>query len=76
MVVHGMVPVVAGAATGLAIAIVVSRLMSTMLFGVRPHDPLTYAAVLAAVAAVAVLACYLPARRILRLDPSIALRTE
>jgi putative ABC transport system permease protein len=76
MVVHGMVPVLAGAATGLIIAIVVSRLMSTMLFGIRPHDPLTYTAVLGAVAAVAVLACYLPARRILRLDPSIALRTE
>ena len=76
MVAHGMLPVLAGGAVGLAIAIAASRLMQTMLFEIRPHDPITYALVLAAVGAVAGLACYLPARRVLRLDPSIALRTE
>jgi putative ABC transport system permease protein len=76
MIVHGMMPVLAGAAVGLAIAIAASRLMRTMLFEIRPHDPITYATVLLAVGGVAALACYLPARRVLRLDPSIALRTE
>ena len=76
MIVHGMMPVLAGAAVGLAIAIAASRLMRTMLFEIRPHDPITYATVLLAVGGVAMLACYLPARRVLRLDPSIALRTE
>jgi ABC-type antimicrobial peptide transport system permease subunit len=47
-----------------------------MLFEIRPHDPITYATVLRAGGGVAALACYLPARRVLRLDPSIALRTE
>ncbi len=76
MIVQGMMPVFAGAAVGLAIAIAASRLMRTMLFEIRPHDPITYATVLLAVGGVAMLACYLPARRVLRLDPSIALRTE
>jgi putative ABC transport system permease protein len=76
MIVQGMMPVLAGGAVGLVIAIAASRLMQTMLFEIRPHDPITYATVLLAVGAVAGLACYLPARRVLRLDPSIALRTE
>jgi putative ABC transport system permease protein len=76
MIVHGMVPVLLGGGVGLAIAIAASRLMRTMLFEIRPHDPITYAVVVLAVGGIAVLACYLPARRVLRLDPSIALRTE
>jgi ABC-type antimicrobial peptide transport system permease subunit len=47
-----------------------------MLFEVRPHDPTTYVAVALAVMTVAVLACYLPARRVLRVDPATALRVE
>jgi putative ABC transport system permease protein len=76
VVAHGMRPVVVGAAIGLAVAAWLSRLMSNMLFEVRPHDPTTYVAVALAVTTVAVLACYLPARRVLRVDPATALRAE
>jgi putative ABC transport system permease protein len=68
--------VVVGAAIGLAVAAWLSRLMSNMLFEVRPHDPTTYVAVALAVMTVAVLACYLSARRVLRVDPATALRAE
>jgi putative ABC transport system permease protein len=76
VVVNGMRPVAIGAAVGLTATVGLSRLMSNMLFEVRPHDPLTYGAVAFAVMFVAMLACYLPARRVLRVDPAIALRTE
>jgi len=72
----GMRPVVVGGAIGLAAAIGLSRLMSNLLFEVQPHDPVTYVAAGLTVTLVAMLACYLPARRVLRVDPAIALRTE
>ena len=50
--------------------------MSAMLFGVGPTDPMTYAAVSAVLASVALLATYLPARRASRVDPIVALRTD
>ena len=75
-VAQGMRPVLIGAAVGLAVALAASRLMASMLFGIQPRDPATYVAVAAAVLTVAVLACYVPARRVLRVDPAVALRAE
>jgi putative ABC transport system permease protein len=66
----------AGLAVGLPAAAAASRLMSGLLYGVRPADPATYAAVSVLLALVAVLACWLPARRASRLDPTVALRAD
>jgi putative ABC transport system permease protein len=65
-----------GVAIGVALAFGVTRLISTFLFGVKPTDPLTYAAVALSLAAIALLACYIPARRAIKVDPLIALRYE
>jgi len=65
-----------GIALGIGVALVLTRVMSTFLFGVGPTDPMTYAAVSGVLAAVALLATYLPARRASRVDPIIALRAE
>jgi predicted permease len=65
-----------GAVTGLAGAAALSSLIKSLLFGVEPIDPLTYAAVALALLAVAALASYVPARRITLIDPSEALRAE
>jgi predicted permease len=65
-----------GVAIGIALAFGVTRLISTFLFGVKPTDPLTYAAVALSLAAIALLACYIPARRAIKVDPIIALRYE
>jgi putative ABC transport system permease protein len=67
---------VIGVAIGAAMALGVARLISTFLFGVKPTDPLTYAAVAVGLAAVALLACYMPARRAIKVDPIVALRYE
>jgi putative ABC transport system permease protein len=65
-----------GIAVGLAAAFVASRLMTHLLFGVEPTDPLTFVGVAALLGAVAAVACYLPSRRATRIDPSTALRQE
>ncbi len=73
---HGLVLTVAGVVLGLAAAAGLTRLMSTLLFGVGALDPLTYAVAAFGLGSIALLASYLPARRAARVDPVIALRGE
>jgi predicted permease len=73
---HGLVLTCIGVMLGLAAAGGLTRLMSALLFGVSPLDPATFAAVSIALGAVALLACYLPARRASGVDPVEALRWE
>jgi putative ABC transport system permease protein len=73
---QGMVPVMLGLAGGLIAAAFAGRFISSLLFGVSPYDPLTISAIAIVVTAVALLACYIPARRAMRLDPMVALRYE
>jgi predicted lysophospholipase L1 biosynthesis ABC-type transport system permease subunit len=73
---QGLRPVAIGLAIGIVIALLVSRLMSSLLFGITGTDPLTYVVAAAAFALTAALACYVPARQVLRVDPVVALRVE
>jgi putative ABC transport system permease protein len=73
---RGVALVLLGAAIGLACAAGVSRSMAGVLYGVRPIDPPTFAGVAVLLIAVAVVACYIPARRATRVDPMIALRHQ
>jgi putative ABC transport system permease protein len=70
----GMVGI--GIAIGGVAAYVVTRFMATLLYGVAPHDPMTFASVATLLACVAAVAGYLPARRASRVDPMVALRHE
>jgi ABC-type antimicrobial peptide transport system permease subunit len=73
---QGLWLAVTGAAVGLVGAVVVSHLMTGRLYGVRPTDPLTFAGVALLLIAVALLTCYIPTRRAIRVDPLVALRYE
>jgi len=73
---HAETLTLTGAAIGLVGAYASSRLIASMLFGVSALDPLTYGAVTALMAAVALLAAWAPARRAVGVDPTIALRAE
>jgi predicted permease len=73
---HGLAVSAVGAACGLAAALVLTRLMKSLLFEVSPADPLTYGAAAVGLILAAALASYLPARRATQVDPVEALRTE
>lgn len=73
---QGLLLATAGVTLGLGGAFGLTRLMSSLLFGVDPVDPVTYAAVSALLALVALIATYVPARRVAGLNPVEALRWE
>jgi hypothetical protein len=72
----GMKLALAGVAIGILGALSLARFVETMLYEVTPFDPASYAATAAVLLTVAALACYVPARRAMRVDPIVALRTE
>ena len=73
---QGLGLAIAGAAVGLVCALIVSHLMAGLLYGVRPTDPVTFVGVALLLIGVALLACYIPAQRAIRVDPLVALRHD
>lgn len=73
---RGVKLIAVGALAGVVGALIFSRLLASLLFGVRTYDPATFGLVSAVLVTVAIAACYIPARRATRVDPMIALRYE
>jgi putative ABC transport system permease protein len=76
VILRGAALAVFGVAIGTAGALVLTELLSSLLYAVKPTDPVTFGGVALLLGAIAVLACYIPARRAMRVDPMIALRHE
>ena len=76
VILHGLKQALAGVVLGLGAAALLTRWMTTMLFGVTPGDPLTLGAAAALLLLMAAVACYVPARRATRVDPLLVLRAE
>jgi putative ABC transport system permease protein len=73
---EGAMIVVFGVTAGLIGSLILTRFLQTMLFDVKPNDPITFAAISGLLAAVTLAACFVPARRATRVDPLVALRHE
>jgi putative ABC transport system permease protein len=73
---NGIMSAIAGMLTGLTGAFFINKLLASLLFDVQPEDPLAFVSVAAVLTTVALLACYVPARRAARLDPLVTLRCE
>jgi len=73
---QGMLLISIGVAAGVTAALAITRLMKSLLYGIHPADPLTFVAVSLLLSAIAIVACYIPARRAMKVDPMVALRYE
>jgi ABC-type antimicrobial peptide transport system permease subunit len=76
IVMQGMLLALIGVVIGVAGSLALTRLMSSLLYGVKPWDPVTFAVTAALLTVVALFACFFPARRASRVDPMVALRYE
>ena len=76
MLITGGRLVVVGLIVGTGVSLAATRMLRSQLFGVAPTDPLSYVGVAILLAAVALAACYIPARRAAKVDPIVALRQE
>jgi putative ABC transport system permease protein len=76
VIAQGMKLALIGTVLGLAASLALTRLIKSLLFGVSPADPLAFTAAVLTLAIVALLACYIPARRAAKVDPMLSLRCE